>query len=316
MKRLSIQLLVLLGLLFGCKKDDTETNPYTLPEFQAPTDSVSVHSPDPNTIAGLHKYVFLPTCANSGCHDGTFEPDFRTIQSSWNTLVMQPVIKNNPQGSFQYRVLPGNPDESVLVERLIHDIDGQSGIMPLWLEPTSDWPEKKNQYIQNVRNWILNGAPDVYGNTTASQNLPPRLNGIFIALPGSTEPLPRAISTGAIVVPPGTASVDIYVALEDDITPVDQLAYLKLKTGATLNGFATLPELSLQTVPALSGPAYNGGNTIFRHKTTVSLAGLPLFQQQFVRVYVQDSSPEITEIPGVNSAPHVRAFYSFQLGEQ
>lgn len=316
MIRLCISVLLLSGMFIGCKKDDEEQNPYTLPEFQAPTDSVSTHNPDPNTIAGLHKYVFQPTCANSGCHDGTFEPDFRTIQSSWNTLVMQPVIKNNPQGTFQYRVLPGNPDESVLVERLIHDIDGQSGIMPLWLEPTSDWPVKKDQYIQNVRNWILNGALDVYGNPASSQNLSPQLKGILIALPGSTEPLPRAISTGAIVVPAGTTTIDVFVALDDDQTPVEQLSYLKLKTGPTLNGFATLPELALQQVPAVNGPAFNGGSTTFRHKTTVSVAGLPLYQQQFVRVYVQDNSPEITEIPGVNSAPHVRNFYSFQLGEQ
>jgi hypothetical protein len=299
----------------GCKKEEP-INPYTLPEFQPPIDSVLVHSPDPNTIAGLHKYVFQPTCANSGCHDGTFEPDFRTIQSSWNTLVMQPVIKNNPQGSFQYRVLPGNPDQSVLIERMIHDIDGQSGIMPLWLEPGSDWPEKKNQYIQNVRNWILNGAPDVFGNVITTQNLPPQLKGLFLALPGSTEPLPRAIATGAVVVPLNQATVDVYVAFEDDQTPVEQLSYLKLRTGASLNAFSTFPELQLQLIPAVNGPAYGGGSTVYRHKVSISVSDIPPYQRQFIRTYVQDNSASPTEIPGAGSAPHVREYYSFQKGEQ
>lgn len=315
MRALAAAICSLAVWMAGCKKEES-VNPYTLPEFQAPVDSVAAHSPDPNTIAGLHKFVFQPTCANSGCHDGTFEPDFRTIQSSWNTLVMQPVIKNNPQGSFQYRVLPGNPDQSVLIERMIHDIDGQSGIMPLWLEPGSDWPEKKTQYIQNVRNWILNGAPDAFGNTLSSQNLPPQLKGMFVALPGSTEPLPRAIATGAAVVPPGQSTIDVYVAFEDDQTPVEQLSYLKLRTGASLNAFNTFPELPLQLIPAVNGPAYAGGTTVYRHKASLTVTGIPLYQRQFIRTYVQDSSPSPSEIPGAGSAPHVREYYSFQIGQQ
>ncbi|MBK7268515.1 MAG: hypothetical protein IPI07_03030, partial [Flavobacteriales bacterium] len=31
----------------------------------------------------------------SGCHDGTFEPEFRTIASAYNSLVYHPVIAND-----------------------------------------------------------------------------------------------------------------------------------------------------------------------------------------------------------------------------
>lgn len=51
-----------------------------------------------NTIQGLHAGLFKPTCANSGCHDGNFEPDFRTVESSYYSLVQQPVIKRTSLG--------------------------------------------------------------------------------------------------------------------------------------------------------------------------------------------------------------------------
>ena len=51
-----------------------------------------------------------PTCANSGCHDGTFEPDFRTVGSSWNTLVNHPVIANDAAMSLHSGAwCPGDP---------------------------------------------------------------------------------------------------------------------------------------------------------------------------------------------------------------
>jgi hypothetical protein len=75
------------------------------------TDSIAGPDPvdvDPNSIVGLHYNIFVPTCANSGCHDGTFEPDFRSIESSYNTMVNHPIIKNDPQGTYEVRVMPGN----------------------------------------------------------------------------------------------------------------------------------------------------------------------------------------------------------------
>lgn len=308
--------LVLFLALVGCKKDDTIENPYDLPQNKAPENEVETYTPDPNSIAGLHKNIFQPTCANSGCHDGTFEPDFRTIQSTYNTLVLQPVIKNNPQGTFDYRVVPGDPDAGVLITRLMTDIDGQSGIMPLALEPSSDWEAKRNEYIQNIRNWIQNGAKDLYGNSPGSSNLAPQLNGIFITVSGNSTHLERNISTGALVVPTGTSNIDVYVSISDDNTPVDQLGILKLKTGNTLNNFSALPEIILQNINSITETGYSGNQVSYRHKVTLPVAGLTLYQKQFIRVYVQDDQPVITEIPSVNSAEHIRNYYSFQVGEQ
>ena len=129
--QLSALVLALSLVALSCKNNDDPPNPFDDPSVQPPADTVEVINFDPNSFEGIHYNVFQYTCANSGCHDGTFEPDFRSIEASYNTLVYQPVIKNDAGGSFTYRVAPGDAANSVLYHRLLVDIDGQSGIMPL-----------------------------------------------------------------------------------------------------------------------------------------------------------------------------------------
>jgi hypothetical protein len=60
-------------LLFSCAKEPV--NPYD--QIEDPNQETEEETElDPTSIMGLHANVFRPTCANSGCHDGTFEPDF------------------------------------------------------------------------------------------------------------------------------------------------------------------------------------------------------------------------------------------------
>ena len=205
-----------------------------------PTDTliVPVDELDPNSIEGLHARVFFPTCANSGCHDGTFEPDFRTIESSYNTLVWQPIIKNNPQGSYEYRVVPGEVNASVLWQRLNIDIDGQSGIMPLVVEPDSDWDEEKDNYLNNIQNWISGGAKDIFGNPPLNGDLQPSLRGMVAFPSGSTgNPLSREGGNGAIKVPSGTNSIDLWFSLTDDQAQPQNLLHNKASLSTDANGF-------------------------------------------------------------------------------
>ena len=124
--------VLLLGILGACT--ETTENPFDNSGPTTPIDTTEVPL-DLNSIAGLHAEVIVPTCANSGCHDGTFEPDFRTIESTYNTLVYHPIIKNDPMGTYEYRVVPGDPDASQFMARLTYDIDGNSGVMPLGRRP-------------------------------------------------------------------------------------------------------------------------------------------------------------------------------------
>ena len=62
---------------------ETPENPYDDLPPVVETEGFTVPSLPEGNFAWLHQQVFAPTCANSGCHDGTFEPDFRTVGSSW-----------------------------------------------------------------------------------------------------------------------------------------------------------------------------------------------------------------------------------------
>jgi hypothetical protein len=309
-----IFIFYLLILTFGCKKEE-KINPFDLPENKEPIANNPVIIIDANSFAGIHKNIFKPTCANSGCHDGTFEPDFRTVESSYNTLVLQPIIKNDVAGSFQFRVKPGDAAASVIINRLTVDIDGLSGIMPLGLSPGSDWESKKDGYIENIRNWIINGAKDVFGNSPVGTNLPPQLTGILITETGSSNALPRNIQSGSIQVPTNATSIDVYLAFTDDQTPINDITYLKVKTGASMNMFEGLQEISLTPVNPISGIGYSGNQIQFTHKFSISVGGLPPAQAQFIRAYLQDNLPTFTELPSTSSAEHIKRYYSFQKGE-
>ena len=88
----------------ACKNDDL--NPYDDPSLNPPINNDTNYFNNPIAFESIQNNVFAPYCANSGCHDGSFEPDFRTIESSYSTLVYHPVIKNNQSATYQYRVSP------------------------------------------------------------------------------------------------------------------------------------------------------------------------------------------------------------------
>ena len=57
-----------------------------------------------------------------------------------------------PWAPFTYRVVPGNPDASVLMARLTYDIDNNfySWLMPLVVDPGAEWATKKEEFIQAI----------------------------------------------------------------------------------------------------------------------------------------------------------------------
>lgn len=176
MKQLYL-LCLCVAFLAACKKSTTPANPFDDPKNKPPLSNNNDTLLPLDNFAGLHQRIFKPTCSNSGCHDGTFEPDFRTIESSYTTMVNQPIIKNNPAGAFQLRVVPGNANASVLHERVVRDIDGISGIMPLSVDPNSDWPARKTEYIAAIVAWINAGARDMFGNPPTNGPANPRIAG-------------------------------------------------------------------------------------------------------------------------------------------
>ena len=268
---------------------------------------------EPASIAGLHTNIFGKTCANSGCHDGNFEPDFRTIESTYNTLVYQPIIKNDNQGSYTYRVVPSDASKSQLVARLTFDIDGNSGVMPLVVEPDSDWNEKKDSYIQNVKDWIAGGAKDVFGNSPSVPNGLPHMLGV---VGKSGDWLSRADGgLGAIQVSREETALEIYIALADDDTAPANLIENKIRFATTADGFESAIEKNLET---LSSPierlGYDGTFVKYYHRVTINPQDFAQFDETtFFRVYTKDAQNPMTEIPSDGGANYIKRYFSFTI---
>lgn len=157
--------------VMSCTKDDEPANPYDA--IDRPV-VVYPEEPDPNSITGLHKHIFFPVCANPGCHDGTFEPDYRTVESTFSTLVYQRVNKVTLDSVdfFSERVIPYNTNDSWLVERLTTLSDDY---MP------SNSSRLSDAEIGHVKNWINAGCPDANGDLPVKPNLQPNIVGYFAA---------------------------------------------------------------------------------------------------------------------------------------
>ncbi len=303
-------LVIFIVSLFACKKD--KENPFEIYKRVPPVVINPVDTIDPASFVGIHNNILRPTCANSGCHDGTFEPDYRTLESSYSTLVLQPIIKNDPNNTYTYRVKPGDAEMSVLYQRLIKDIDGQSGLMPISVDPDSDWNLKKDQYISNVKTWINNGAKDQFGNNPTVGNLTPTFQGVVGYADAQTTVLPRGgAGLGIIKVPVGATKLRVYFSLTDDDTPAANLTYNKIKISNDQLQFANKPELDLVIGNSITAPGYFGSNVQYTHSIELLMSNYPANETQFMRVYVKDSNPEFTEVPNSGSADYIKTYFSF-----
>lgn len=208
--RLLIPLFALL-LLLSCKKD----NPFT-PGDDSPKDSLSI-----TNFAGLHQHILEPRCANPACHDGAFEPDFRTAESAYNTMVYQPVTKNDDSASYTYRVVPGSIEDSWLMNRLMTD-DDTLGQMPLYSIPLT---QKELGYFSD---WVLDSARDAFGHVLIRPNRSPEVKW-YSAYEGNVVYVNR-IDTNRIngwssaMQVPYNQDITLLFLLADDLTEVKDLS--------------------------------------------------------------------------------------------
>lgn len=312
MKKLG-HILIAVVLGFGACKKTENLNPYDgvgdPPPFGG--DSLDIEDWD---IVALQRDIFKPTCANSGCHDGTFEPDFRTVESTYNTLVNHPIIKNNPAETYDHRVVPGNVSQSMLWLRLNEDIDGQSGIMPLTAayDPENDWSEKRDIHLSNIRTWIENGALDMFGNPAPTGNHQPGLHGVYAEADG----IPCEVS-GRIKVPDGSQNVTIWVSISDKETSLDQFTYNKVRMGTNVlfNYDTVSTEMNLNYNPTpITKPGIFGGNVEYYHSFSFSTSAWDPELNHYFRVYVKDPlQEENTELPQDGSAIHIKKFFSWKI---
>ena len=148
----------------ACTKDVPPSNPY---DALDDGNVKAVDTLERNGISAIHRDIVFPKCAKPGCHDGHFEPDFRTVESTYSTLVYAVIKKNNGAKSFRYRVVPDSSAKSVFYERLnnccfvnTNDRMPQDNIGQAL--PDDD--------LLRIKTWIDEGAKDIFKVRPAAPN--------------------------------------------------------------------------------------------------------------------------------------------------
>jgi hypothetical protein len=290
---------ILLLFVLSCKKNKTEPeNPFD--KIDRSTSSPTEANLDPNTIQGIHKNILSIKCANPGCHDGHFEPDFRTIQSSYATMVWNKVVKNNASQSYTYKVYPGDHLKSWLYERLVTN-DQDLGRMPLYA------PSLSSAELDHIKTWINNGAKDMFGNPPRFPNNEPQVSG-YIAINSTFNYRFDTIRVGGIyynsfLVPAGQ-TMNVAVGVTDDSTSVGNLINNKLKISLNEDAFSS-------PIATYSGSPFTVGGVTYWN-FVVNTASLPQNQPIFMRYYTNDKShTNDTEFPTTNLIYQYKTYWSF-----
>jgi hypothetical protein len=311
LRLITISILV-TGLFFSCQKDSNTGGGDLYDDLNdGPVVDTTVIL-NPKSIEGLHQQIFAPKCATSGCHDGHFEPDFRTIQSTYTTLVRAKVFKK--VDPFEVRVDPGSKESSWLWERITTE-DSVLGKMPLYS------PALSQEELDNIAYWIENGAKDANGNTMPKADFYPNLYGYYITDKGDTSNRYDHLRqpndfTGAMMVPTGK-DIDIWIGVNDVETDINALTVNELKFSTKEDDFSNAVTVSATfEFPGLIVPKYfnNRGRGYFFYKATVNTSQWTPGQQVYMRYYVQDgghSSP--IEIPSNGSEWYWKSRYSMLI---
>ena len=309
--------LLLIVMASSCKDEGTTdaNNPY---DSWATTTRGAV-SPDltidPNTIQGLHKNIFKPTCANSGCHDGNFEPDFRSIESSYNSLINRIVTNPDPQRSdIEKRVVPGDPATSMILHRINTFIPGSQGQMPLGVDPGSDWPAKKLQYIQNINQWIKDGAKDQFGKSASNSDFKPQLAGMIVFANGSSIPLPHMANV-PVDVPPGTSSIKIMVAYTDDKTAINSFGSTTLNYSLNPNSYSGTEQSMTTESSAYNTKGVLGTNVDYWHSINLQVNTLGIMPNDVIwlRTNTTDNVNPAVYIPESTTSFKIKKYFAIRF---
>ncbi len=312
-----------LLIFFSCKTVEIEeikdnTNTQNLTDNPPPNPFLNFSKPNfpfdtcysPTSIQCIHKDIFSLRCANPGCHDGHFEPDFRTVESTYNTLVYHPIIKNNATKSFTFRVIPFDTAQSVLHERITNccfvntnDRMPQDNIgVPL---PPDD--------IERIEQWILSGAKDMYGNTNFYPNKEPYIFPFYIATDVATYTTVYSNDTNRLdLIPynpfflPTATNIALFFLVEDDSTALADIPVKNLKLSLIRDDFSS----PVSTIPATYFHNVVTGDEFFI--AFLNTATLPQNQQIYMRFYTNDGDhTNDTYFPTLHIIKEYKSYWSF-----
>ncbi len=296
---------MVLVVIHSCKKDPVPHNPYDDVNYGGSTPPTP---PDPNSIVGIHVNILETRCAKSGCHDGTFEPDFRTVESSYSTLVYHRILKNSLDSAYTFRVVPYDTSKSNLIARLTRcNYASTSGCyrMP---QDIIGVPLQQN-LIDNIVNWIKGGAKDMFGNVPAYPNTAPKI--LYYYATNSTYTLNYGADTNRMdsvfynpFYLPNNTNVNLIFFVSDDSTTVANMQVNTVKISTKANDFSSAISYTASYV-------YVNATTQF-HQATINTATLPNSDTLFFRYFINDGDhPTNTQFPTDNLVFEYKTYYSF-----
>ncbi len=291
----------------SCTKEvgsEMPENPYLKIDY-SDTLPIPAELLDPNTIEGLHQTLFKNRCAVPACHDGAFEPDFRTVQSSYSTLVYHPITKNNTAQEFTFRVVPFSTQKSVLHERLTNCcFVNENDRMP----QDNIGKPLEDKYINAVKAWINKGAPDMFGNVNLFPNLQPIMryhfcvNEDFTGNLGATEN--RFEDYKAFKLEDDKRYRLFFVA-DDDSSQVADFSKCRIEVSEDALNFA-----SARKIPS----EYFKSGDFEAWQSIIDTSVLPKGRVLYFRIYINDGDhKDDTELPSKNSPSYFFDYYSFYI---
>ncbi len=293
-------------LVIENEKPELPDNPYDTIQYKE--DGSFEIQVDSNDFLGLHTYVLRTKCAQPACHDGSFEPDFRTVLSSYSTTVYHPVLKTYNGGQFDYRVVPFDTAASWLHERITTD-DPVLGRMPLY-DTLASWQ------IDKINRWILAGAPDIFGNIPNAPNSEPAPFGIVAYendINGKRLDTTRARIFDPMIFPAST-TVDIWFGLYDDQTlpPLFQVNQVKFSLKPFPFDVMKTDNMMVESTPHMA-PSFIGLAPYYLH-AKINTADFEKGRTYYMRLYVKDEDhSEATEIPEDGVAFYLYLYFSFKI---
>ncbi len=291
----------------SCSKETLPTNPFE--SNSNDTNIIDTNQYDPYSIFSIHKDILKPTCANSGCHDGNFEPDFRTVESSYYGLVNITPIKSDLSSNFPSRVVPGNASKSMLLQRMTVDLNGNSGIMPLALEPKSTYNTHKSEYLQRITKWINDGAKDLAGNLPTSPNFPPSIQGValiqgntILSRPGKYE---AAVATSAL-------NTTAYFSIIDDKLDQSQLKNCTINVSVTPDSFDIVNEKPLSAGPEKIMNGIDGKPVKYWFNFEIESMNTKPLDVLWIRITLSDDEQTV-QLPNSNSMFAIKKYFAIKF---
>lgn len=124
----------------------------------------------------IYDRILSVSCGLGGCHDGSFEPNYTSINAAYYTMVWHPLKKNNKNETFQFRVVPFDVAKSVFYERVTNCcfVDKNDRM------PFADKKGLDDSQLRLIKKWINEGAKDMFGNIPEKICILPSITNIRI----------------------------------------------------------------------------------------------------------------------------------------